>query len=128
MYTYKVKAIDRVVDGDTVDVTVDLGFDIHHHLRIRLYGIDTPEVRTKDLEEKARGFDAKDRVATLLASCFDENHYLELKTAEKGKYGRYLGIFTRVATKTSEDEDVRLNINELLVEEGHAVNYYGGTR
>ena len=68
MYTYKIK-LDRVVDGDTIDAHIDLGFDVSIKKRIRFAGINTPESRTRDLEEKARGLAAKDRVKQLLEGC-----------------------------------------------------------
>tara|TARA_R110002167_G_scaffold339442_1_gene547151 strand:+ start:54 stop:398 length:345 start_codon:yes stop_codon:yes gene_type:complete len=112
MYTYKAK-LDRVVDGDTVDAHIDLGFDITIHKRIRLAGIDSPESRTRDLEEKARGLASKDKLIELLG---DGNFILESK--EVGKYGRVLG------TLIVED----ININDTLVEEGFAVEYWGGKK
>jgi|TARA_R110001592_G_scaffold147322_1_gene371783 micrococcal nuclease len=112
MYTYKAK-LDRVVDGDTVDAHIDLGFDITIHKRIRLAGIDSPESRTRDLEEKARGLASKDKLIELLG---DGNFVLESK--EVGKYGRVLG------TLIVED----ININDTLVEEGFAVEYWGGKK
>ena len=95
MYTYKAK-LDRVVDGDTVDAYIDLGFDISVHKRIRLAGIDSPESRTRDLEEKARGLASKDRLIDLLK---DGKFILESK--EVGKYGRVLG--TLFVEKTNDD-------------------------
>jgi|TARA_Y100000389_G_C17264748_1_gene414854 micrococcal nuclease len=112
MYTYKAK-LDRVVDGDTIDAHINLGFDITIHKRIRLAGIDTPESRTRDLEEKARGLASKDRLVELLG----EGSFI-LESKEVGKYGRVLG--------TLHVEDV--NINETLVEEGFAVEYWGGKK
>ena len=112
MYTYKAK-LDRVVDGDTIDAHIDLGFDITIHKRIRLAGIDTPESRTRDLEEKARGLASKDKLIELLG---DGDFILESK--EVGKYGRVLG--------TLLVDDV--NINDTLVEEGYAVEYWGGKK
>jgi micrococcal nuclease len=112
MYTYKAK-LDRVVDGDTVDAHIDLGFDITIHKRIRLAGIDTPESRTRDLEEKARGLASKDKLIELLG---DGNFILESK--EVGKYGRVLG--------TLHIDD--MNINDTLVKEGFAIEYHGGTK
>tara|TARA_R100001594_G_scaffold98355_1_gene132789 strand:+ start:6531 stop:6875 length:345 start_codon:yes stop_codon:yes gene_type:complete len=112
MYTYKAK-LDRVIDGDTVDANIDLGFDITIHKRIRLAGIDTPESRTRDLEEKKRGLASKDKLIELLG---DGDFIVESK--EVGKYGRVLG--------TLLIGDV--NINETLVEEGFAVEYNGGTK
>ncbi len=112
MYTYKAK-LDRVVDGDTIDAHINLGFDITIHKRIRLAGIDTPESRTRDLEEKARGLASKDRLIELLG----EGSFI-LESKEVGKYGRVLG--------TLHVEDV--NVNETLVEEGFAVEYWGGKK
>ena len=112
MYTYKAK-LDRVIDGDTVDANIDLGFDITIHKRIRLAGIDTPESRTRDLEEKARGLASKAKLVELLG---DGDFTLESK--EVGKYGRVLG--------TLIVDDV--NINDTLVKEGFAVEYWGGKK
>ena len=135
MYEYKIESIDKVVDGDTVDVTVDLGFKIHHKIRVRLYGINAPESRTRDLEEKERGLAAKKRLKELLGCGMfvgiprdlGGTHYV-LKTEKKGKYGRYLGTLIKRETIVEENEEVETNINKKLVEEGHAVIYYGGTR
>ena len=112
MYTYKAK-LDRVVDGDTVDANIDLGFDISIHKRIRLAGIDTPETRTRDKEEKTKGLASKSRLIELLK---DGSFILE--SNEVGIYGRVLG--------TLHIDDI--NINETLVEEGFAVEYWGGTK
>ena len=112
MYTYKAR-LDRIVDGDTLDAHIDLGFDITIHKRIRLAGIDTPESRTRDLEEKARGLASKDRLKELL-----EDGEFILESKEVGKYGRVLG--------TLHVDDI--NINETLVQEGFAVEYWGGKK
>ena len=112
MYTYRAK-LDRVIDGDTIDANIDLGFDITIHKRIRLAGIDTPESRTRDLEEKKRGLAAKDKLIELLG-----NGDFVLESKEVGKYGRVLG--------TLHIDDI--NINNTLVEEGFAVEYDGGTK
>ena len=115
MYEYNA-IIRRVVDGDTVDITLDLGFNILYNSRKRLLGIDTPESRTRDLEEKALGLAAKERVKEL---CPVGSTVL-LKTTKdgRGKFGRILGeIF-------AEGQSV----NKLLVEEGHAVEYFGGKK
>ncbi len=115
MYEYKA-IIRRVVDGDTVDVTLDLGFDILYNNRIRLLGIDAPESRTRDLEEKALGLAAKDRVKELCP--VGSTVILRTTKDGKGKFGRILGeIFV-------EEQSV----NKLLVEEGHAVEYFGGKK
>ena len=112
MYTYKAK-LDRVVDGDTVDAHIDLGFDITIHKRIRLAGIDSPESRTRDLEEKKRGLASKDRLIELLG----DGDFI-LKSEEVGKYGRVLGTL----------HNNKLNINKTLVQEGFAVEYWGGKK
>ena len=117
MYEYRA-TIRRVVDGDTVDVTLDLGFNILYNSRIRLLGIDTPESRTRDLEEKARGLAAKDRVKELCPV----GSSVILKTTKdgRGKFGRILGeIFV---------SGIVQSINQLLIEEGHAVEYDGGKK
>jgi len=117
MYEYNA-TIRRWVDGDTVDVTLDLGFDILYNNRIRLYGINTPESRTRDLEEKERGLAAKDRVKELCPV----GSKITLRTTKdgRGKFGRILGeIFI---------PGVVQSVNQLLVEEGHAVEYDGGKR
>ena len=128
MYEYRIKSVDRIVDGDTIDVTIDLGFDILHKTRVRLYGINTPEKRTRDLEEKKRGYAASERLTELILSCFLEDHYLVLQTKEKGKYGRYLGILIRRVDDAKEGENPELDLNQQLVLEGHAVDYFGGKR
>jgi len=115
MYTYKAK-LDRVIDGDTIDANIDLGFDVTIHKRIRLTGIDTPESRTRDLEEKARGLASKARLVELLG---DGDFMLESR--EVGKFGRVLGTIYTIAEKS-------ININDTLVEEGYAVEYYGGKK
>ena len=114
MYIYKAKCL-RVVDGDTIDAQIDLGFDTHKVIRIRLVGINAAESRTRDLEEKARGLAAKQFVIDILKK--HKNEFV-LHSQGVGKYGRCLGeIFLG---------DV--NLNELLITEGHAVEYFGGKR
>ena len=115
MYEYRA-IIRRVVDGDTVDITLDLGFDILYNNRIRLLGIDTPESRTRDLEEKKLGLAAKDRVKELCPV----GSTVTVKTTKdgRGKFGRILG----------EIYVGDVNVNKLLVEEGHAVEYFGGKK
>ena len=106
--------LERVVDGDTVDVTLDLGFDVKlHKQRVRLHGIDTPESRTRNLEEKKLGLAAKARLKELCVGRF------KVKSLGKGKYGRVLGI-----PYTEDGQD----ICQLLIDEGHAVEYYGGKK
>ena len=113
MFDYNVK-IKRVVDGDTVDVAIDLGFSIHHNARVRLMGIDTPESRTRNLKEKALGLASKARLKELLKG---QKVRLEC-TKEKGKFGRILGSLW-VGD---------ININDQLCEEGHARPYWGGKK
>lgn len=114
MYTYKISNIDRVVDGDTVDVTIDLGFKIHTKQRVRMYGINTPETRTRDKEEKKRGLASKERLIQLL----DTPEDIILISHGVGKFGRVLGEL--------KIKDV--SVNDTLVNEGHAVKYFGGSR
>lgn len=106
--------LDRIVDGDTFDCILDLGFDVKlHKQRVRLAGIDTPESRTRDLEEKKLGLAAKERLQEL---CVGK---LKIKSLGKGKYGRILGI-----PYTEDGQD----ICQMLIDEGHAVEYHGGTK
>ena len=114
MHHYKIKNVDRVVDGDTIDVTIDLGFSLYHKTRIRLAGINTPETRTRDLEEKAAGIRAKDYLIKLI----EEANLITLQTEKTGKFGRYLGIVY------ADDVD----LNQTLINEGHATVYDGGKR
>ena len=122
MYEYKIK-LDRVIDGDTVDAYIDLGFDVSVKKRIRFMGINTPESRTRDLEEKARGLAAKDRVKHLLEGC----NNITLKSHGVGKYGRCLGELF-IDTVDGKECLTLESINELLIKEGHAVEYHGGKR
>ena len=106
--------LDRVVDGDTLDADLQLGFSVVlHKQRIRLAGIDTPESRTRNLEEKALGLKAKERLIELCSGTF------KVKSLGKGKYGRILGI-----PYTADGED----ICQKLIKEKHAVEYWGGTK
>lgn len=119
MYTYRVKSVNRIVDGDTIDVTIDLGFSIHINQRVRVAGIDSPEKRTRDTAEKALGIDATEWMTKRI----NEAPELIIKTAVEGsmgKYGRVLGwLFVG-------DEDVSLN--EQMINEGFAWKYDGGTK
>ena len=122
MYDYKAKLV-RVVDGDTIDAEIDLGFDISVKKRIRLVGINTPECRTRDLEEKAKGLAAKDRVTAILA----ENPIFNLESTELGKYGRVLGkIHINILDGT--ESLTQICLNDQLIKEKHAVAYFGGKR
>ena len=121
-YIYRGK-LERVVDGDTIDALIDVGFDIWIKKRIRYSGIDTWESRTRDLEEKAKGLEAKARNKELLEKVSSKSGYFRLKSHGVGKYGRVLGeIFI-------EDKDGKqYNINETLINEGHAYIYDGGKK
>ena len=121
-YIYRGK-LERVVDGDTIDALIDVGFDIWIKKRIRYSGIDTWESRTRDLEEKAKGLEAKARNKELLMEISSKSGYFRLKSYGVGKYGRVLGeIFI-------EDKDGKqYNINQTLISEGHAYVYEGGKK
>jgi len=121
-YIYKAK-LERVVDGDTIDALIDLGFDTWVKKRIRYKGIDTWESRTKDLDEKKLGLAAKDRNKELLESVSSKPGYFRLKSHGVGKYGRVLGeIFVK------DIEGIEYNINQTLIDEGHAYEYEGGKK
>ena len=119
MYEYFCK-IQRVVDGDTVDISVNLGFDIWHNARVRMMGIDTPESRTRNLEEKVLGLASKARLKELLKG---KKIKIVCSKEGKGKFGR---ILADVHTIDKEGNDV--NVNNQLIEEGHARPYYGGKK
>ena len=116
MYEYKVKEVAKVVDGDTVDVIVDLGFSLFKKERCRVAGIDTPESRTRDKKEKVYGLEAKAYLKGLLSSA--EN--LRVRTEKDGKYGRMLGWLYC--------DNIEGSINHLMIESGHAWPYDGGTK
>lgn len=120
MYEYRCK-LRKVVDGDTVDIDIDLGFGVWlQDERVRLYGIDTPESRTRDLEEKKYGLAAKEYVENFL-----DDEWLTLKTKEydsKGKFGRILGELWRTSSYADK------SLNDYLVEKHHAVPYLGQSK
>jgi len=118
LYHYR-STLSRVVDGDTIDVILDLGFDISLKERVRLVGINTPESRTRDLEEKARGLAAKDFVCEWLLKEAGNSPIIETSKDKTGKFGRILG-------RVFNDEGHCLN--DILIAEGHAVPYDGGKR
>ena len=122
MYEYKA-VILRVIDGDTVDVDIDLGFDVClKKQRIRLYGVDTPESRTRDLEEKMYGNAAKEFVQSFLP--VGTNQTLITKLDDRGKFGRILGEFKVYNSKL----DGQTTINQMLIDEHHAVAYHGQSK
>ena len=122
-YNFRVTEINRVVDGDTIDVTIDLGFDLYKKERVRIAGVDTPEKRTRDLEEKELGLDATNWMKENLEGAIDGDDELTIRTELKGgvgKYGRLLGWLY------VGDEEISLN--ELMIQEGYAWAYDGGTK
>ena len=88
-YNFRVTEINRVVDGDTIDVTIDLGFDLYKKERVRIAGVDTPEKRTRDLEEKALGLDATNWMKEKLEGAIDGDDELTIRTELKGGVGKY---------------------------------------
>ena len=120
MYEYKIKEITHFVDGDTFDCIIDLGFDIFHEVRVRMYGMNTPESRTRDLEEKKKGLASKARLVEILTE--EDAYKLVLRTKEKGKFGRWRGIVVKQYEHHVED------VNQQMIEEGFAVPYFGGKR
>ena len=122
-YNFRVTEINRVVDGDTIDVTIDLGFDLYKKERVRVAGVDTPEKRTRDLEEKALGLDATNWMKKKLEDAIDGDDELTIRTELKGgmgKYGRLLGWLYI--------GDDALSLNEKMIDEGYAWGYDGGTK
>ena len=122
-YNFRVVSIDRVVDGDTIDVSIDLGFDLIKKERVRIAGIDTPEKRTRDLEEKALGIDATNWMKKNLEETIAGDDELTIRTelvGGMGKYGRLLGWLYVGESNVS--------LNEIMIEEGYAWAYDGGTK
>ena len=119
-YTYTIKEITKYVDGDTVDVIIDLGFHLTLKKRVRLYGINTPEVRTRNKAIKKKGLLAKERLIELCEPNDNPDQFggLILKCHGLGKYGRVLG----------EIFNGNCSVNRMLVIEGHAIEYYGGKK
>ena len=121
-YIYRGK-LERVVDGDTIDALIDVGFDIWIKKRIRYSGIDTWESRTRDLAEKEKGLQAKARNQELLMKVSSKSGYFRLKSHGVGKYGRVLGeIFIQDANENT------ICVNNQLISEGHAYVYEGGKK
>ena len=122
-YNFRVIEINRVVDGDTIDVTIDLGFDLYKKERVRVAGVDTPEKRTRNLEEKELGIDATYWLQAKLEGAISGDDELSVRTelvGGVGKYGRLLGWLY------IGDSDVSLN--EQMIEQGYAWEYDGGTK
>ena len=115
MYEYKV-TVDRVIDGDTVDVDIHLGFNVVlSKQRVRLHGIDTPESRTRNKEEKVRGLISKEYLKNIC-----ESSSIRLKSKDRGKFGRILGVLYK--------DNETISINQKMCEEGYAVPYFGGNK
>ena len=122
-YNFRVIKIDKVLDGDTIDVTIDLGFDLYKKERVRVAGVDTPEKRTRNLEEKALGIDATNWLKKELKDVLDGDDELIVRTelhGGVGKYGRLLG-WLYVG-------DEELSLNEQMINQGYAHAYDGGTK
>ena len=119
MYEYRIRKVLKVVDGDTIDVDIDLGFNITYYQRVRLAGIDTPESRTTDKKEKELGLEVKDR----LKKAIDAATTVVIKTEKPDsseKYGRILGwVFL---------DNNKVSINQTLIDEGYAWGYMGETK
>ena len=122
-YNFRVTEINRVLDGDTIDVTIDLGFDLFKKERVRIAGVDTPEKRTRNLEEKELGIDATNWLKNKLESTIEGDDELLIRTelvGGVGKYGRLLGwLYVGDAT---------VSLNEQMITEGYAHAYDGGTK
>ena len=122
-YNFRVIEINKVLDGDTIDVTIDLGFDLYKKERVRIAGVDTPEKRTRNLEEKALGIDATNWLKEKLEGAVAGDDDLVIRTeldGGVGKYGRLLG-WLYVG-------DSNLSLNEQMITEGYAWSYDGGTK
>ena len=122
-YNFRVVEINRVLDGDTIDVTIDLGFDLYKKERVRVAGVDTPEKRTRDLEEKELGIDATNWLKEKLEGALAGDDDLVIRTelvGGVGKYGRLLGWLYL--------GDGNVSLNEQMIEEGYAWEYDGGTK
>jgi micrococcal nuclease len=123
MYNYNA-ICTRVVDGDTVDAMIDLGFGVHVKKRIRLAGINAPESRTRDKQEKILGLAAKDRLISMMEGA---DNKFELESQELGKYGRVLGKL-HIDKLDGKDLITKTCVNDCLVKEGYATKYDGGKR
>ena len=122
-YNFRVVSIDKVLDGDTIDVTIDLGFDLYKNERVRIAGVDTPEKRTRNLEEKELGIDATNWLKKELEDVLAGDDELIVRTelhGGVGKYGRLLG-WLYVG-------DEQVSLNEQMITQGYAHAYDGGTK
>tara|TARA_B100000287_G_scaffold425115_1_gene470907 strand:+ start:218 stop:685 length:468 start_codon:yes stop_codon:yes gene_type:complete len=122
-YNFRVIEINKVLDGDTIDVTIDLGFDLYKKERVRIAGVDTPEKRTRNLEEKALGLDATEWLKDKLEGAINGDDDLIIRTeldGGVGKYGRLLG-WCYIG-------DATVSLNEQMIDQGYAWPYDGGTK
>ena len=122
-YNFRCLEITRVLDGDTIDVVIDLGFDLYKKERVRIAGVDTPEKRTRDLEEKALGIDATNWLKEKLEGAIAGDDDLIIRTelvGGVGKYGRLLG-WLYIGDST-------ISLNEQMIVAGYAWEYDGGTK
>ncbi len=122
-YNFRVTEINKVLDGDTIDVTIDLGFDLFKKERVRIAGVDTPEKRTRNLEEKALGLDATKWLKDKLEGAINGDDDLIIRTeldGGVGKYGRLLG-WCYIG-------DATVSLNEQMIDQGYAWPYDGGTK
>ena len=117
---YYIAEVVSVYDGDTITCNVDLGFKTFKRVKVRLTGIDTPEIRTRDLEEKKRGYESRDWLSSQILG-----KNILLHTQEKGKFGRWLGTIWSLEEENLSEEN---SYNQKLILEGHANPYNGGKR
>jgi len=125
-YIYRIKSVLKVVDGDTIDAAIDLGFDISLTKRIRLAGIDTPESRTTDVKEKALGLEVKEWLKKKLEGQTDIIVKTELPDSTE-KYGRILGHLF-IGDKEVSAVNKKKSVNNQMIDEGYAWEYDGGTK
>lgn len=117
---YYIAEVISVYDGDTFTCNVDLGFKTYKRVKVRLLGIDTPEIRTRDLEEKKRGYESKEWLSNKILG-----KKILLHTSEKGKFGRWLGYIWNVEEQNTVEEN---SYNNQIIKEGFAKPYFGGKR
>ena len=122
-YNFRVIKIVKVLDGDTIDVTIDLGFDLYKKERVRIAGVDTTEKRTRDLEEKALGIDATNWLKEKLTETIKGDEELTIRTELKGGVGKYGRLHGWLYVGESN-----ISLNEQMITEGYAWEYDGGTK
>ena len=122
-YNFRVVEINKVLDGDTIDVTIDLGFDLYKKERVRVAGVDTPEKRTRDLEEKELGIDATNWLKEKLEGAILGDDDLIIRTELVGGVGKYWRLLGWLYIGTDN-----VSLNEQMIDEGYAWPYDGGTK